>query len=263
MTRFVNSKCVNILLGLMLVLVGAGLALAEGPSAEELAKANNPLADLTAFNLQNYHASSLYGVPDETANTFWLRGAKPTGKILWRASLPIKTVPHPGGDINGIGDFELFGAYLLKNSPKGTFGIGPQVSFNTADRMELGTGKTQLGVAAVAFAVVSPTFQTGGLLFWQTSIGGDEDREDTSTLAVQPFSFWQLGGGTYLRTAPIAAFNLRSGDYIVPFGFGVGKVVKAGTTNFNIFIEPQWTILYKGTGVPKFQLYTAVNMQFF
>lgn len=233
-----------------------------GPSAEELAKANNPLADLTAFNIQNYHVSSLYGVPDATANSFWLRFAKPTGRVLWRASLPIKTVPHLDGPSNGIGDFEIFGAYLLKNSPKVTFGIGPQASFNTAERAELGTGKTQLGVAAIVFAVPSPTMQMGGLLFWQTSVGGDENREDISVLVAQPFSFWQLGGGTYLRTAPLWTFNLRNGDYAVPFGLGIGRVVKAGTTNFNIFIEPQWTILHEGTGVPEFQIYTALNIQF-
>ncbi len=88
MTRFINSKCLSIFLGLILVLAGAGPALADEPTAEELAKANNPLADLTAFSVQNYHSSALCGVPDESTNTFWLRAAKPPGKVLWRASLP-------------------------------------------------------------------------------------------------------------------------------------------------------------------------------
>jgi len=39
-------------------------------------------------------------------------------------------------------------------------------------------------------------------------------------------------------------------------------VVKAGGTVFNLFIEPQYTVLVEGVGQPLFQIYTAVNMQF-
>lgn len=95
-----------------------------------------------------------------------------------------------------------------------------------------------------------------------TAYAGDSEWENTKALAVQPFAFWQLGGGTYLRTAPIWAFNLKSGDYNVPFGFGIGQVMRLGKTVFNIFIEPQFTILHEGVGQPAFQLYTALNMQF-
>ncbi|MEN8007017.1 MAG: hypothetical protein ABFS42_08370 [Candidatus Krumholzibacteriota bacterium] len=237
-------------------------ALAEGPSAEELAKANNPLADMTAFNVQNYYAPTLFGVPDETVNTLWFRAAKPTGPVLWRASLPVKTIPGMDAPISGLGDFEIFGAYLLKSTPEQTFGIGPQLSLPTAERHELGTGKTQLGLAAVTFMVPSPQLQYGGLVFWQASVGGDEERADTSVLAIQPFGFWQLGGGKYLRTAPTMAFDLKSGNYLVPFGFGFGQVVKSGNTVFNIFLEPQFTVLHEGAGTPKFQIFTALNMQF-
>jgi hypothetical protein len=72
-----------------------------------------------------------------------------------------------------------------------------------------------------------------------------------------------LNGGTYLRTAPIWAFDLRTGHYNVPFGFGIGRVTKVGRSVFNIFIEPQFTILHDGVGQPAFQVYTALNMQFY
>ena len=57
-------------------------------------------------------------------------------------------------------------------------------------------------------------------------------------------------------------FNLEKGEYHVPFGFGIGKVMKVGNTVFNIFMEPQFSILSKGVGQPRFQLYMALNMQF-
>jgi hypothetical protein len=43
---------------------------------------------------------------------------------------------------------------------------------------------------------------------------------------------------------------------------GIGQVVKVGGTVFNIFIEPQYSVLVKGQGQPNLQIYTAVNMQF-
>lgn len=52
----------------------------EEPAGEEnvVNNANNPLADLVAVQLHNYYTPKLYGVPDESANTFWLRILAPT-----------------------------------------------------------------------------------------------------------------------------------------------------------------------------------------
>lgn len=253
---------ITLFLTAALILGSTTGAFAEGPSAEELAKANNPLADIRAFNLQNYYVPKLAGLDGETANNFWLRYAMPTGRILWRASLPLKTVPSADLPLSGIGDADLFGAYLAVQDPEFTFGVGPQLVAPTADRDELGTGKWQAGLATVVFAVPSPKLQYGALVTWQASIGGDEDRRYTSTLVSQVFSMWQLGGGTYLRSAPLWVFDLKSGHYNVPIGFGIGQVTKVGDTVFNIFVEPQFTILHEGQGQPLFQLFTALNMQF-
>jgi hypothetical protein len=241
---------------------GAISAMAQGPSAEELARANNPLANIRAFNLQNYYVPSLYGLDGETANTFWARFAMPTGRVLWRASMPLRTVPRPTTPLSGLGDIDLFGAYLIKQDPELTFGVGPQLVFPTAQQDALGGGKWNAGLAAVAFAVPSPQLQYGTLLTWQTSVAGDDDREDVSILAAQVFGMWQLGGGNYLRSAPLWVFDLETGDYNVPFGFGIGRVTKVGSVVYNIFIEPQFTILHDGVGQPAFQLFTAMNLQF-
>lgn len=253
------STCV-LILGLLFA--GASQLGAAEPTAEELANANNPLADIKAVNLQNYYVPKLYGLDGEVANTFWVRGVRPTGRVLWRASLPLVTVPAAMEPVSGLGDFNIFGAYLLKQDPKLTFGVGPQLVAPTASRDELGAGKWQAGLAAVAFAVPSPKLQYGALVTWQASFAGDEDRRDTSVLATQVFGMWQLGGGTYLRSAPLWVFDLRTGYYNVPFGFGIGKVTKVDKTVFNIFVEPQFTILHNGVGQPALQIFTGLNMQF-
>jgi hypothetical protein len=252
---------------MMAVLSIALPAAAQEPSAAELAAANNPLANMKAFNLQNYFVPSVSGTPDVTANTFWLRYAQPVGKVLVRASLPVSTAPtsdpdSPDGAVSGLGDFNVFGAYLLKSTPGSTIGVGPLLAAPSATDDALGSGKWQAGAAAVLFNVPSPTIQYGGLLTWQASVGGDAERADTNLLVAQPFAFFQLGGGTYLRMAPIWAFNLENDTYNVPFGLGIGRVVRSGSTVYNIFIEPQFTILHKGAGQPLFQLFTGLNMQF-
>jgi hypothetical protein len=83
----------------------------------------------------------------------------------------------------------------------------------------------------------------------------------TSIAAVQPFYFWQLGKGTYLRGAPIWAFDLENDAYSVPLALGIGKVVKLGTTVFNLFVEPQYSMFIDGTQ-PQVQVFTGINLQF-
>lgn len=175
----------------------------DKPSAE--ADANNPLANFTAFNIQNYYVPRLSELDDQNANTFWLRYAKPLGKWLFRASLPISLVPTGiGSTTSGIGDFSAFFAYLIDiGNPAKSFGIGPQLSFDTATEDATGSGKHQAGFATVYFDGSSKFFQWGGLLTWQTDVAGDDDRRDTSQAVLQPFYFFQLGKGLYLRGAPL------------------------------------------------------------
>ncbi len=230
----------------------------------EAAQANNPLADMQAFNLQNYYTPELSGGVDSTANNFVLRYAQPVGNWLMRASLPLLRVPTgPNTTESGVGDADVFFAYLFDTGdPARSFGVGPQLVFDTASETATGAGKTQAGLAAVYFDGTSPAFQWGGLLTYRTDVAGSSSRADTSVLAAQPFYFFQLGKGNYIRGAPIWVFDLENDTYHVPFGLGYGKVIPAEKIVFNFFVEPQFTILSKGAGQPEFQLYMAINMQF-
>ena len=112
------------------------------------------------------------------------------------------------------------------------------------------------------FDATSSKFQWGALVTWQTDVAGDDDRADTSFLAIQPFYFFQLGKGLYIRGAPLWAFNFETDDYHVPMALGIGKILVQGKTVYNFFVEPQFTILDRGQGQPEFQLYAALNLQF-
>jgi hypothetical protein len=102
-------------------LAGAATAAAQEPEASDeeaaaRAQANNPLADITAFNIQNYWVPKLYGIDDEAANTFWARLAVPAGPVLWRLSIPLPTVPTPSGAPEaGLGDMQLFASSRIRS----------------------------------------------------------------------------------------------------------------------------------------------------
>lgn len=236
---------------------------------DKTAQANNPLANMTAFSYHNYYMPKLTDAPNEAyMNTAWLRFAKPFsgGKLLFRLSVPLQTVamPNQNGSINaqnGLGDINAFLAYSFVSSPTKTMGIGPNLTLPTASEDALGTGKWQGGFAFVAFYSQSPVFQYGGLITWQASFAGDNDRSSTNIGAVQPFYFWQLGKGTYLRGAPTWVFDFENDGVNIPFALGIGKVIALGNTMFNLFVEPQYAILHSGTQ-PQVQIFTGINIQF-
>ena len=162
-----------------------------------------------------------------------------------------------------MGDLNMFAAYLFDiGKPGVAFGVGPQVALDTASDDATGTGKTQAGLAAVYFDGSSPLFQWGGLVTWQTDVTGDSDRDDTELLVVQPFYFLQLGSGYYFRGAPNWVFNREADTYHVPIGAGLGRVIMTEKIVFNLFLEPQFTVLSKGDGQPKLQVFAGFNMQF-
>lgn len=241
----------------------------EDEKTSGAAQANNPLANMTALNFHNYYMPRLTDAPDDAyMNTGWIRFAKPfvNGKFLFRLSAPLATIATPGASagtvdaVNGLGDINAFLSYSFISKSTATVGIGPLLAAPTATETALGAEKWQGGLAFVAFFARSPVFQYGGLITWQASFAGNEERSETNLMAIQPFYFWQLGKGTYLRGAPVWVFNLEEENYAIPMGIGIGKVVPVDNIMFNLFIEPQYTLLHKGTQ-PQFQLFTGINIQ--
>jgi hypothetical protein len=249
-----------ILLSLMLVGMAAN---ARAQSAEDVARANNPLAPITAINFQNYSIPSIYGVDDPHANSLLLRPVVATERFIFRGTLPVSTIPTGDADpIAGLGDLNAFLAILLPSAGGWQLGVGPLVAMPTATDDALGSGKWQLGVAAVAVSNITPTFLAGALATWQASVAGDDDRDDVSLLTAQPLAIMQIGAGYYIRSTGLIQVNTETGDYSVPFGLGVGKVFRSGRAVLNAFLEPQWTVLHDGVGQPAFQLFAGLNLQF-
>ena len=237
--------------------------------AKAMAQANNPLANMKAFNIHNYFIGDLTG-SDYTADIAYLRYAQPLqfGNTNWllRATLPVKSMPlrENGGAKNGIGDFNVFAAYLMDvGNPAVSFGVGPMLDLPTATKTGLGTKKYSAGVANVLFNASSRVFQYGYLLTYSHSFAGKSSADTVNLGAFQPFLMMQLGGGTYLRSVGIWYKDFKHNTYSIPVGLGVGQVIKQGSTVYNVFIEPQYSVADRGNGIAKWQIFTGLNMQFY
>lgn len=242
------------------------VAMAQSPSSDEMNASNNPLTPSVALNLQDDYVGRYYGLGDEDGNSLLLRGAIPHKLFglpqLMRATLPIVTTPHIGNQDSetGLGDLNVFDLFLMK-SGQVEYGFGPQLTIPTASKDETGTGKWQAGLAAMAIAPQRWGL-LGALVTWQAAFAGDSDREHQNNLQAQPFYIYNMPQGWYFRSTATWNFNLKTNDYYIPFGAGIGKVWKSGKTTLNLFAEPQWTVAHDGDGQPKFQVFMGLNLQF-
>jgi len=233
---------------------------------DQVNTANNPLADMIAFSLHNYYFPRLNGIPDESANTFWLRFVTPFWRVIPRVSLPIQVVPAPNptasvAKVTGIGDLNIFATFVVTPDDLDVMvGVGPIYTAPTASNDALGHGKHEVGVAALA-VWGKGIFLVGGLVNYQIGVGGDSSKPRTQFIAAQPFVFFQLGKGYYLRSAPIWFFDIEQPTYNVPFGLGAGKVIPTEKIVFNLFIEPQFAMALRGIGQPAVQIFVGMNMQ--
>jgi hypothetical protein len=240
----------------------ASAPVGAAPPEQDLKQANNPLAKFSTINFQNYYVPELSDT-DGTANTFWARYARPIeafgGTWLMRASVPLQRVPTATGNESGLGAINAFATYLFDTKdPAVSFGVGPLLALPTSTGDVPGGDTWDLGAAVVYFDARSDLFQYGGLVTYQTDVAGSGESE---VMAVQPFGIFQLGGGWYLRSTGAWVFNLETNDYSVPIGFGAGRVIKSGRNIFNMYLEPQFSVLSDGPGQPEFQIFAGFNIQ--
>ncbi|EJM81249.1 hypothetical protein [Pseudomonas sp. GM60] len=240
---------------------------AQADNADTANKSNNPLNLAPGMNLQDYYTPKYYDSNIHT-NDLLVRGTLPIAPNdfigvpqLLRATAPISTRPDPhGGYSTGEGDLNLFDIFLLKTEGV-QLGIGPMITAPYADRDELGTGKWQAGLAAIAIDS-SPRGLLGALVQYQSSFAGDSDRPHVESATLQPFVIHNLDRGWYLRSTATWTFDLKNDTHYIPLGLGAGKVWKSGSNILNAFIEPQWTVERKGDGLPQFTLFAGINVTF-
>ena len=237
------------------------LAMNASPGAAQQNVANNPLTDSPAIQVQNYVQPVRSGQPGSGADQPFLRGIVPHDTFGWRqlmrASLATGTTAWgPAGTDSGLGDLTLFDVPLIQLA-NAKMGIGPLVILPTATSAALGERKWQAG----AQGVVSAPYDWGlaaALVAYQQAFDSS-----ARSLTVQPFLFYNLTDGFYVRSSGITSIDFGRQTAVVPVGLGLGRVKRLNDGNvLNMYLEPQYSVVQSGIGQPAFQVFAGFNIQF-
>ncbi|MGC2059003.1 MAG: hypothetical protein WA653_12135 [Candidatus Sulfotelmatobacter sp.] len=127
--------------------------------------------------------------------------------------------------------------FLAPSKPvKLIWGAGPAMVIPTATNQILGQGKLSVGPSVVA--LIQPKKWTIGALVnnvW--SIAGSGGRPVVNQMTLQYFVNYNLNRGYYISVSPILIANWRASRgnvWTVPFGGGVGRIMKLGFQPVNI-----------------------------
>ncbi len=220
---------------------------------------NDPLTPKMAFELHNYAQPLLMGRPSSGADQGFLRLVLPHDVLdvdqMMRVSMPVVSSSwDPQGAVNGVGDLTAFDLAVF-HFGSAKVGVGPLVVVPTASAPALGASKWQAGAQTVVSAPHSWGLTTMLASYQQTFDG------KLQTLTVQPLLFYNLGDGFYLRSTGISSFDLGK-NAVVPVGLGLGRVFELPSgASINTFIEPQYSVVQSGLGVPSFQIFAGVVVQ--
>src|SRR4029077_17938776 len=224
--------------------VGTEETAAASTTTSDLQKAGqNPGASLISVPIQN---NSNFGVGafDRTQDVLNIQPVIPakiskSWMLITRIIQPIIWQPYPdqptGGE-SGFGDMNP--TFFLSPAKPGKliWGVGPAFVIPTATNQILGQGKFSMGPSVVALAQPGK-WTLGALVNNVWSIAGSGSRPDVNQMLLQYFVNYNLNKGWYLTISPIltANWNASSGNvWTVPFGGGVGRVMKLGFQPVNI-----------------------------
>ena len=230
-------------------------------STEALQKATqNPVADLISVPLQN---NSNFGIGsyDRTQNVLNIQPVIPTHltqdwNLITRIIQPIVWQPNldaNSGGTFGLGDMNPTFFFSPARPGRLIWGVGPAFILPTATDPALGQGKWSIGPSFVALA--QPGHWTLGVLVSNVwSFAGSSDRASVNQMLVQYFINYNLSQGWYVTVSPIITANWVASSakniWTVPFGGGVGRIMKFGLQPVNISAQVYANAVYPSGASP-------------
>ena len=228
-------------------------------STEALQKATqNPVANLISVPLQN-NTNFGVGPYNGTQNVLNIQPVipvhlTPNWNLINRIILPVAWQPYTGSNPSnaslgtfGLGDLNPTVFLSPANPGKLIWGLGPALVLPTATDPTLGQGKWSIGPSFVVLA--QPGHWTLGLLannVW--SFAGESNRPTVNQFLAQYFINYNLSGGWYLTSAPIITANWAAPQaknvWTVPFGAGVGRIMKVGFQPINLQLSAYGNVAY-------------------
>jgi hypothetical protein len=228
---------------------GTQLATEETPAAatntDALRKAaQNPIASLISVPVQN---NSNFGIsPDgriqDVLNIQPVIPARVSENwnLITRIITPIVYQPTVSQPINqgayGFGD--LNPSFFLSPAKPGKiiWGVGPAIVLPTATNPFLGQGKWSIGPSVVVLTQPGK-WTLGGLVNNVFSVAGQSRRPDVNQMLFQYFINYNLKKGYYITWQPTLTADWEAtngGRWVVPFGGGVGRIMKLGFQPVNL-----------------------------
>jgi hypothetical protein len=174
--------------------------------------------------------------------------------LISRTIQPIVWQPAPAANAGGQYGFGDMNPTLFLSPAKPgklIWGFGPAIVLPTATSTALGQGKLSFGPSAVA--LVQPGHWTIGALVNNVfSVAGSPHRPYVNQMLLQYFITYNLKKGWNINAGPIITANWRSkgsGEastgndttggsvWTVPFGGGVGRVMRLGYQPVNLSLN--------------------------
>jgi hypothetical protein len=235
----------------------------ESPPAnttESLQKATqNPVANLISVPVQN---NSDFGIGpyDRTQDVLNIQPVIPMKlnekwNLITRIIQPVVWQPYssqPTGGEYGLGDMNPT-FFLSPGKPgKLIWGAGPAFVLPTATSDVTGQGKFSIGPSFVALA--QPGHWTVGALVNNVfSLAGSTHRPYVNQMLLQYFINYNLKKGYYITIQPILTADWRAASgntWTVPFGGGVGRIMKLGFQPVNITAQFYGNAVYPSGSSP-------------
>jgi hypothetical protein len=222
-------------------------------NAEELRKqSQNPIANLISVPVQENWNFGI-GPANRVQNVMNIQPVIPFSlskdwNLITRWITPVIFQPLPVAQpqvqqtgVYGLGDINP-SFFLSPKKGKVIWGIGTTVVFPTATNTTyLGQGKLSIGPSVVAL-IQPPHFTIGALVnnYWSVAGHSNLDKPAVNQFLLQWFVNYNMKKGWYLKTAPINTANWRASSgnvWTVPFGGGVGRIMKLGFQPVNLSAE--------------------------
>jgi hypothetical protein len=218
---------------------------AAATNADALRKAaQNPIASLISVPVQNNNNFGI-GPDGRIQDILNIQPVIPlhvsaNWNLITRIITPIIYQPTVSQPINqgayGFGD--LNPSFFLSPAKPGKiiWGAGTAVVFPTATNPVLGQGKWNMGPTVVVLAQPGK-WTLGGLVNNVFSFAGQSSRPDVNQMVFQYFINYNLKHGWYITWQPTLTANWEAtngGRWVVPFGGGVGRIMKIGFQPVNV-----------------------------
>lgn len=220
--------------------------------------AQNPVASLISVPIQNndntginpgYRTQNVLNIQPVIPlklNPSWNLIVRWIAPIIYQP-LPVPS-PAPQVGVSGLGDMQPT-FFLSPSKPsKLIWGAGPILQLPTATSDYTGQGKLGLGPSVVALTMPGH-FVVGALVNNIWSVAGSGSRTDVNQMLVQYFVNYNMKKQWYLTAQPIITANWNttaaSGSvWTVPFGGGVGRIIKLGNQPVNISVQAYGNIVH-------------------